>query len=395
MSTCLKPDPSPGSLRVSQNTGTTNSYSWQQGAPGSSSGPVGGPEGTTYYWTVRAYIPGDACYTQPSFWSGKQTFTIPSTSTTNTQSLEIISFNCSPTSTVAQPLSSFEVATLITDAAKTLAFTNLIFGKSYTAMPAGSSATNPGFVTGNFLSNYTNGLACGSTSACASYQHKGLDQSVGGSVGTVSLYAPISGVVTASGGSTGKICIYNADLDATFIFLHCTNIAVSPGDDVVKTGTYVGRAGSTGATAAHVHSELRAGNSPFGSCPCSTPVADGVYDPRIVVDMLTVTTATPTPTPALNFPADGATNVATPVDFGWQQIQNAEYRIEVSTVNADWTQQNGFGNDIRSCTRRAPATLVVTVNTAFNNTFTWNDISGCFAPTTGHYLLLVGKSAYQ
>lgn len=351
-----------------------SNYFWQDGSPNSCGAPTPG----TYYWTVRAYIPDDDCYTDASFWTTPQSFTIPGTPTTGSQSSDIITFNCSPTSTVAQPLSNFPIATPITDPAKTLAFTNLIFGKSYTAMPTGSSAANPGFVTGNFLATYPNGLACGATSACASYQHKGLDQGVGGSIGTLSLYAPISGVVTATGGSTGKICIYNADLGATFIFLHCTNIAVAPGDDVVR-GTYVGRAGSTGASAAHVHSELRAGHKTAGSCQCSAATADGVYDPRIVVDMLSVTTSTPTPTPALYFPADGATNVAIPVPFSFQQVQNAEYRIEVSTVLEDLTPQNGFGNDIRSCDG-APITLVVTQNTELNNSFLWDLISGCFPP---------------
>ncbi|HRI27951.1 MAG TPA: peptidoglycan DD-metalloendopeptidase family protein [Chitinophagales bacterium] len=363
---------------IDQNTyfatfSTTNPYYYWESP--SCRGPL---NGYTYYWTVRAHIGGEDCSVTTQF-SPVRHFSLngnPATLTINSQNA-YTDVNC-PQSISSISIDNFPAATPVTDAAKTLAFTNLIFGKSYTVMPTGSSAANPGFVTGNFMQTYSSGLACGSTGPCSSYSHKGLDQGVGGSIGTVSLYAPISGIVTAVGGSTGKICIYNAELGVTFIFLHCTNIDVAPGDDVAR-GTYVGRAGATGASAAHVHSELRAGHKTAGSCQCSSATTDGVYDPRLVVDMLTVTTTSPTPSPVLNFPADGAVNVPIPVSLLWQPILYAEYRIQISTVNSGWTPENGFGNDIRSCDG-APITLVVTVNTAQNNAFLWDLISGCFAP---------------
>ncbi len=186
-------------------------------------------------------------------------------------------------STYAQ-IGGFNANTNYATNSRMIRYTNRLFQKQYTAMPSSSSSATPGFVTGSYLATYGASSIC--TPSCTSHAHKGLDQGVGGST-NVSIYAPISGVVTGIGGNTGKICIYNSYYNFTFIVLHCSSIGVSTGSNV-SAGTYIGKSGSTSPNtiAVHVHTEICPGNVNTASCPCPTGTT---YDPCIIADLFTPT----------------------------------------------------------------------------------------------------------
>lgn len=250
----------------------------------------------------------------------------------------------------------------------TTGFTNRVFGKCYASMPSSSSSIYPGFITDEFVANRSwQQPACGSYSPCVEHLHKGLDQGSGGV--TVPIYSPVPGTIVAIGGSTGKICIYNSTYDFTFIFLHCSSIDVSIGQNV-SIGTYVGYNGSEGATAIHLHSEIRIGNKTSACCPCATIAQDPVYDPRIVVGLFDQNIL------ALTLPQNFSTGINIPVSFDWDDVSGTspQYRIQVSTSNSGWTATNGF------TTLTSPsASIPVNYNTGAVSSYSWS--SG----TTGSY----------
>jgi murein DD-endopeptidase MepM/ murein hydrolase activator NlpD len=88
-------------------------------------------------------------------------------------------------------------------------------------------------------------------------KHPGVDYGTGGKYDLI--YSAGSGVVTGTGGSTGKVCVYNKSRDTTLCYLHLSSIKVNTGWSVDK-GTVIGNVGKTGAAAIHLHFEARKGN---------------------------------------------------------------------------------------------------------------------------------------
>jgi Peptidase family M23/Secretion system C-terminal sorting domain/CARDB len=204
----------------------------------------------------------------------------------------LIAFVAMTTTSVFAQLNNFSTGTPYTS--YSLAFTNTIFGQSYTSMPSNTAtaSTSPGFVTGEFNASGSAFCAGSCTSNCI---HKGLDQRC---TSSTSLYSPISGVIVASGGSLGQVGIYNSTHNLTFHFLHLSSVAVAKGTNVT-VGQYVGNAGSMGASAVHCHTEIRSGNTASAALPCGT---NSNYDPRIIVALMPanltlVNTVSISPTP--------------------------------------------------------------------------------------------------
>ena len=268
---------------------------------------------------------------------------------------------------LGQSIGGFNVATNYGNTARNLAFTNRIFNKNYTSMPTASSSTNPGMITAEFLQTFSGGTACGGGAACSSYSHKGLDQGVGGST-NVSLYSPISGVVRAAGGSFGTIAIFNSTWNCTFIFLHCSTIGVSVGN-MVSIGTYVGKSGSAGASAVHVHSELRSGDRSNASCQCSSAVSDGVFDPRITIDLIPV----PAQTPVLSAPAQNASNLTGNINFTWTCPNATEYRLQIieSGNYGGFTTTDGFSGVMAYNSNVGNVTSFIWTNAQQGKTYYW------------------------
>lgn len=116
-------------------------------------------------------------------------------------------------------------------------------------------------------------LMRGSYSMTYGYQplnvHAGVD--FGGTGDRVtSVYAPISGTVTANTSACGKVAIY--DGRNTIILAHMTSRTSLTVGSQIKAGTYVGKAsrvvgGGCTATAAHLHIEIRVGNNTYMADP--------------------------------------------------------------------------------------------------------------------------------
>lgn len=132
--------------------------------------------------------------------------------------------------------------------------------------------------TGTLTQGYCN-VAAVNLNTCSNpannTKHTGIDY--GASLGTA-VYAPVGGVVrrvntgTCTSGtcSLSTLAIYNSRTAATSVFLHLDSILVSEGA-VVVPGQKVGTVGKRGASATHLHYEVRAGDRSAGAlCVDST-----------------------------------------------------------------------------------------------------------------------------
>ena len=72
------------------------------------------------------------------------------------------------------------------------------------------------------------------------------------------LHAIIGGEVTRAGDSNGTVAIYNAEMDATLLYLHCEKIKVRRGD-VVEAGQQVAVEGNKNSGSDYTHVEMREG----------------------------------------------------------------------------------------------------------------------------------------
>ena len=72
------------------------------------------------------------------------------------------------------------------------------------------------------------------------------------------LHAIIGGEVTRAGDSNGTVAIYNAEMDATLLYLHCEKISVRRGD-VVEAGQQVAVEGNKNSGSDYTHVEMREG----------------------------------------------------------------------------------------------------------------------------------------
>lgn len=245
-------------------------------------------------------------------------------------------------------------------------YTNRVFNKTYSSMPATSSAVNPGFITSGFLDWRGTAAACASWPAVSNHQHKGLDQGSGGQF--VNLYSPVPGVVRTA--SNGTICIYNSAYNFTYIMVHCSTVAVSVNQNI-QVGQYLGKTGAVGeATGVHLHSEVRPGNRTSASCPSSPIGSDPVYDPRITVFFFPICPTIPNTTA----PTNAQSNVGIPINFDWTDAggANPQYQIQISTTPNGWTAANGFSAGSSTST-----TLRVNQGALTSSQFQWNTL-----PTT-------------
>lgn len=86
--------------------------------------------------------------------------------------------------------------------------------------------------------------------------HEGIDFI--SSPGT-KLHAILGGIVLRTGkDKDGTIAIYNEELDATVLYLHCRNVQVKYGQEV-EAGHYIAKEGNKGAGGTYAHVELRLG----------------------------------------------------------------------------------------------------------------------------------------
>lgn len=97
-------------------------------------------------------------------------------------------------------------------------------------------------------------------------RHEGIDMVL---YHKAPVYSAISGTVIRTGGDYNTVAIYDSTHDKTVIYLHFNSIAVSNGRYVSK-GSLIGYQGSKGASASHVHLEVRNGRK--------TSVAKSVND---------------------------------------------------------------------------------------------------------------------
>lgn len=86
-------------------------------------------------------------------------------------------------------------------------------------------------------------------------RHEGIDMVL---YHKAPVYSAISGTVIRTGGDYNTVAIYDSTHDKTVIYLHFNSIAVSNGRYVSK-GSLIGYQGSKGASASHVHLEVRNG----------------------------------------------------------------------------------------------------------------------------------------
>jgi murein DD-endopeptidase MepM/ murein hydrolase activator NlpD len=86
--------------------------------------------------------------------------------------------------------------------------------------------------------------------------HPGVDYRA--SAGTL-VYSPVSGKVSSTSTTNGRVSVKIEGTTLYFIFLHLDSFNVSAGS-MVKVGDTIGAAGSRGATSAHLHVEVRDGN---------------------------------------------------------------------------------------------------------------------------------------
>ncbi len=101
-------------------------------------------------------------------------------------------------------------------------------------------------------------------------RHEGIDMVL---AHRASVYAAISGVVTRAGGSYNTVAIYDRANDKTVVYLHFSSVAVRAGQTVNK-GDLIGYQGSTGASASHVHIEVRNGRREAAAKSVNDPTLD-------------------------------------------------------------------------------------------------------------------------
>ena len=105
--------------------------------------------------------------------------------------------------------------------------------------------------------------------------HAGIDFGSTGD-GVTTVYAPVSGTITANTSACGKVAIY--DGTNTFIMAHMTNRTTLAVGSQITAGTAVGKAsqvvgGGCTVTAAHLHVEIRTGNNSSMALPTANNTA--------------------------------------------------------------------------------------------------------------------------
>jgi hypothetical protein len=93
----------------------------------------------------------------------------------------------------------------------------------------------------------------------ADCKHPGVDY--GTNKKNVEIYSVGEGVVTSTGGSLGKVCIYDNAIKKTFCYLHLSEIIVKENQSI-KRGQTIGRTGDVGVKKGqiHLHFEVLDGN---------------------------------------------------------------------------------------------------------------------------------------
>ena len=101
-------------------------------------------------------------------------------------------------------------------------------------------------------------------------RHEGIDMVLRNGA---EIHAIASGVVTKAGGDRiNTVAIYDSANNKTVVYLHMSNIYVRQGQEIGK-GTIIGTQGSVGASASHIHLEVRDGKR--------TAAAKSVNDSRL------------------------------------------------------------------------------------------------------------------
>lgn len=101
-------------------------------------------------------------------------------------------------------------------------------------------------------------------------RHEGIDMVLSH---RAPVYAAISGIVTRAGGSYNTVAIYDQNNNKTVVYLHFDSITVRAGQYVNK-GDHIGYQGSTGASASHVHIEVRNGRREAAAKSVNDPTLD-------------------------------------------------------------------------------------------------------------------------
>lgn len=145
--------------------------------------------------------------------------------------------------------------------------------------PAKTAAPVAAAVTTNQLSQL---LLSGSYTMTNGYKpwggssgHAGIDFGGTGD-GVTSVYAPVSGTITANTSACGKVAIY--DGSNTIILAHMASRTALPVGSPINAKTYVGKAskvvgGGCMATSAHLHTEIRTGSNTYMANPTSNNTA--------------------------------------------------------------------------------------------------------------------------
>lgn len=203
---------------------------------------------------------------------------------------------------------------------RNLMMVNLLFNKTYTSY----DEKNPGHITGEFLQ--TDGYE---KSDGTEYNHKGVDFRARSAM---NVYSPIEGKVIATGGTYGKVVIYNKEHDVSFNFQHLSSIGVDTNEDNsiptdIRIGDLIGQSGNKGTGAYHLHIGLRKGENtslaPLDTNGCTS------FDPRIVLDYISI--------------IDGAGSIINPVKECWGcDRDEADMQVHTipSTVVFQWNARS-------------------------------------------------------
>lgn len=197
---------------------------------------------------------------------------------------------------------------------------NAVLNKNYSTMPSNSCSTPGNYSWNGTSSNGNNNFnlcyqyASSGCGVCGTGKHPGIDLYT--CTGTP-VYSPLSGVVTNTPqfcptGCTGTVAVYNSTYQLTFCFIHLSSSPLSVGS-IINVGDFIGLSGSTGASGAHLHLELRAGQKFSGASPCDALATQAIYDPHIIMDYFTGVPICPQPsndycsTPATLAPSTSCT----------------------------------------------------------------------------------------
>ncbi len=229
-----------------------------------------------------------------------------------------------------------------------LEYTNRLYGTSYTQMPQ-SNSNQVGYITLEYLETTGPYPGSGNCSSCNTYIHKGLDQGSNGV--SVPIYSPLEGQIIKTNATYGTIAIYTSAYDFTWFVTHCESISVQEGE-YVNIGDFLGYSGQRGnAYGIHTHTVIRRGNNVYMPCPCTSPDASEVYDPRIVVDFFPVSSNNPSPVVSNLSAAHNGENV---VGLFYVQDENSNYvknvRVWMKRVSPNPTDWDTYYYDVREGT---------------------------------------------